>query len=152
MRNAYTRCWQASFALITISSIVLWMQLSSYPFPEQPTPWVLGFVVLPEPQFDIPMMFIVLGLILLPTSMALRIRASARQNHVALTRTVSALSILVALTTMLLTSAFVLNSTPHLLKPASASGTRVLVVNHIYFMRAEGDVYTVTKVLSFLGT
>ena len=34
------------------------MQLSSYPFPEQPTPWVLGFAVLPEPQFDIPMMFI----------------------------------------------------------------------------------------------
>ena len=121
------------------------MQLFSYPFAEVSTPWVLGFIVLTEPQYDIPMMFMVLGLILLPTSMALRIRANAPQDHVVLTRTVSVLGILVALLIMLLTGVFEFNSTPHLLKPASDSGTRVLVVNHVYFMRAEGDVYIVER-------
>ena len=145
MRNAHTLCWWIGFALITITSIVLWTQLSSYPFAELSTPWVLGFIVLTEPQYDIPMMVMALGLILLPTSMALRIRANAPQNHVALTRTVSMLGILVALPIMLLTEMFEFNSTPHLLKPASACGTRVLAVNRVYFMRAEGDVYTVDR-------
>ena len=141
MRNAHTLCWWAGFALTTIMSIVLWIQLSSFPFPEEPTPWVLGFVVLIKPQFDIPLIFVGLGLILMVISMALRIRTNALQDHAVLTRTVSVLVVLFTL----LPWAIVNDSTSHLLKPPSDSGTRVLVVNHIYFMRAEGDVYTVKR-------
>lgn len=77
--------------------------------------------------------------------MVLRIRLNAWQDHVVVTRIISVLTILATLMAMLPALMYASISTPYLLKPASASGTRVLVVNHSFLLLGSGDVYVVKR-------
>ena len=106
---------------------------------------MLGILVLSDPTIDLPLAAMLLGLILMPISMALRIRLNAWQDHVVITRIISVLTVLATLVAMLPALMLASVSTPYLLKPANASGTRVLVVNHSFLLLGSGDVYVVDR-------